>query len=180
LSLSLRTSNLATERGFVSASTHWSWARICTMKSCLARIFSLMKKTSIFMWFVWLWNIGLWAIDITLWLSQKITRVVNGTYNSIRRAWIQVNSLEVWAKLWYYASVLDLVLTFCLQDHQDITFGPRNIATFEVERLSSTSDAQSASQNTWRTKGFVIEVGWRSRPWNKVPLRYHKILFHHY
>jgi len=56
-------------------------------------------------------------------------------------------------------------------------FGPRKIAVPNVERLSSTSDAQSTSQNARITKGFVTEVGWRSKPWNKMLFRYLNILF---
>jgi len=131
-----------------------------------------VKNTSTSMCLVLLWKTGLWAMETALWLSQKITGVVKETCNSISKVWIQVNSVEVWAILRYSAFVLNLTITFCLRDHQDIKFRPRKMAVPEVKRLSSTSDAQLVSQNALIIKGFVIEVGWRSRPWDKVPLRY--------
>jgi len=38
------------------------------------------------------------------------------------------------------------------------------MAVPEVEHLSSTLDAQSASQNAQMAKGFFVEAGYRSRP----------------
>lgn len=88
-----------------------------------------------------LWKIGLGAIKIALWVSQKIIGVVNDTYNFVSKVWIQVNLVEVWAILQYLAFLLDLTMTFCFRDHEEIKFGPRKIAIPEVECLSSTLDA---------------------------------------
>jgi len=57
----------------------------------------------------------------------------------------QVSSVEDCAKLLYSTSILDLVVTCCLQDHQDIRLGPRKIAEPDVDIFSFTSEAQSAS-----------------------------------
>ena len=62
-------------------------------------------------------------------------------------------SAEVCAKLLYSASVLDLATTCCLQDHHEMRFGHKKTAAPEVDRLSSNSDAQSASQRALIGKG---------------------------
>jgi len=66
----------------------------------------------------------------------------------VNRVEIHDNSVEVSVKLLYSASVLERATT-CLRDHQDIKFGLIKIVAPEVKHLSSTSYAQSTSQNTF-------------------------------
>lgn len=58
-----------------------------------------------------------------------------------------------WARLLYFAYVLDLATTCCLRDHQGIMFGPKNIAAAKVDFRSSIFEAQSTSQRPLIVKG---------------------------
>ena len=70
------------------------------------------KKTSISMCLERLWKIGLWAMGTALWLSQKSTGVAQGICNFVSRVEIHESSVEVYAILLYFASVLSTNLVF--------------------------------------------------------------------
>lgn len=116
---------------------------------------------------VWLWKTGLWAMASALWLSQSSASVEKETWSSCNKAWTQVNSAEVWATLRYSASVLDLAVTYCFLDHQEP----------DVDLLSLISEAQSASHIAVSVKDCPAVAGLIWRQWNRVPLRYLRILF---
>ena len=64
-------------------------------------------------------------------------------------------STVISAILLYSTLVLDLATKGCFLDHQDTGFGPRKAQAPDVERLSSTSDAQSTSQNPLKARGYA-------------------------
>jgi len=134
------------------------------MRSWLDRTFSLTKKTSISICLVFLWKIWLWAIATALWLSQSSIGVEKGTWSSCNKAWTQVNSAKVWAIPRYSASVLNLTVTYCFLDHQEIKLGPKKTPEPEVDLLLSTSKAQSASHMVVIHKGFPIAASFMRKP----------------
>lgn len=85
-----------------------------------------------------------------------MTRVEKEKDNSFKRAWMQRIS-EDWAKLQYSASVLDLAMICCLQNHQEMRLG-RKIVDPNVGLLSSILDSRSASHMAMIEKGWVPEL----------------------
>jgi len=112
-----------------------------------------------------LWNTGLWAIDTTVWLSQRRTRVVKETCNSVSNVEIQVSSVVLWARLLYSASVLEWAINCCFWDYQDVKLGTGKMA------------ALSTSKKAFKDKGSTRVAGWKCNPWNKVPLKYRSMRF---
>ena len=81
-------------------------------------------------------------------LSHQMTGVVEeDMFNSLRRDCSQEISATKVATLRYSASVEDLETVCCFQECQETKFGPRKRQYPDMEWRSSTSDAQSASQN---------------------------------
>lgn len=77
--------------------------------------------------------------------------------NSVSNVVIHDSLAEVCAKLLYSASILERAITCCFRD-QDIKLGPRKVVAHEVDLLSSTSDAQTISQNDFKGKGWSTQV----------------------
>jgi hypothetical protein len=91
-------------------------------------------------------------------LSHRILGVVIGIFSSLSRDWIHKTSEAVFARLLYSASVLDLATRVCFFELQETRFGPKKMQEPEVDLLSSTSEAQSASQNAVKERGEAKEA----------------------
>src|ERR1044072_1608321 len=87
------------------------------------------------------------------WLSQNSVGVETITESSCSKDWTHITSAVRCAKLLYSASVLLLATTCCFLDHQDMRLGPKNNVAPEIDLLSSTSVAQSASEKPLSCKG---------------------------
>ena len=120
------------------------------------------------------WSTGLWESITVLRLSQYTTAWTTGTFNSSRRDWSHMISAVASARLRYSAFVLERATRGCFLDHQDTRLGPRNTQVPDVDLLSSTLAAQSASWNPLRPKGWF--EGDRSRPWWREAAKYLRIL----
>ena len=127
------------------------------------------------MCFVLAWRTGFADSKTVLRLSHQ-TRggLARGIWNSLNNDLNYVTSATKPARLRYSTSVLDLEIVCCFLDCQDINFGPKNTQWPEVERLSSKSDAQSASQNPTKSR---LDDFFKCKPCYKVPYKYLKIRF---
>lgn len=91
--------------------------------------------------------------------------------SSLKIVCIRKISAAVAAGLQYSASALDQATMVCFLAHQETKFGPKYMHEPEVERMSSGSEAQSASEKPVNISKEA-DAGWRCNPCVTVPLRY--------
>ena len=105
------------------------------------------------------------------WLSQNTMASPVSTWNSLRRATSQVNSLQTTESALYSASAEDLLIVGCIFVVEDNKGSPRKTINSYVDLLESKHRPQSASANAFRLKGDVTE---KNKHWPSADLIYRR------
>lgn len=137
----------------VNTSTSWWWVRIGRSLIKPSVILSIIKRQSISMYFVRSWNIGLVAMFIAAWLSEKRTASPGcGTRKSVNNWWSQISSLTIETRAQYSASADDRKIVVCFLAFQEIIESPRKTQNLITDFRESKQEPQSASANAWSWK----------------------------
>ena len=174
LSLFLRFTNWVLETALVNTSATWSMEGTCWIETFLCKTFSLTKYKSNSMCFFLECNTGLEANITVLRLSHQITGGVGKVILiSERIDCSQVISATKLARLLYSTFVLNLDIVCCFFNCQVTKFEPKYTQNPEVDLRSLGSEAQSASQNTTRSRVWDFL---KCNPWWRVSFKYLRIL----
>ena len=151
-------------KALVKISANWCWDRIGSSLMKPAASFSRTKWLSISICFVLSWKVGLEAMLIAAWLSQKRSACVEtSTWKSFNNWCIHINSLVVEANARYSASAEDLKIVVCFLAFHETKELPMTMQKPVTDFLVSKQDLQSASEMafTWMEE----EEEKKYKPW---------------
>ena len=159
-------------RALVKISTNWwvEWIGISRMRPW--DTVSLMKWQSISICLVLSWKIGLEAMCMVAWLSQKSkVEVDKEIWKSVNNCQSHNNSLAVAAIALYSASAEEWDIVDYFLDFHETNESPRKTRKPVVDFLESEQDAQSASK---RACNYIMEEDAKNNPWPGADLMYLK------